>query len=430
MGRAILHPPAKPPETCVLAPGSKSITNRALVMAALAEGCARLDGILIADDSLRMLEALEALGFDVQAEEQQLSVRVCGAGGAIPAASAAVYVHQAGTVMRFLTAVLCLGAGPYRLDGDARMRERPIGPLVDALRRLGARIEYAGNDGYPPLTIRGRASAGETSVKASVSSQFISGLLLEASGHDEKTRIRLEGRITSRPFIDATVRLLADFGGHAAWVAADTLEASGPLTAPARYVVEADATAACYFWAAAALTSGRVTVGNLSSRSLQGDVRFVRVLEAMGCRASESEHGITVEGGGLRGGRFDMNDMPDVVQTLAAVAMFADGVTRIENVANLRFKETDRLAALAAELARVGGRVRTGDDWLEVTPAASYRPAALKTYGDHRMAMSMALLGLRIPGIEIEEPECVAKTFPEYFLALRDSLGAGVELRD
>jgi 3-phosphoshikimate 1-carboxyvinyltransferase len=375
-----------------------------------------------------MLEALETLGFDVEADEQALSVHIKGSAGTVPENTGEVFVHQAGTVMRFVTAAASLGEGPYRIDGDERMRQRPIGPLVAALRKLGADIRYVRNEGFPPLEVKGRTKPGKVSIDASVSSQFISGLLVQAAGQSEPTRISLEGQVASRPFIDITLKMLAQFGAKAGWVAENLLEARGPLKSPGKYAVEADATAASYFWAAAAITGGEIKVGNLSSNCVQGDLGFADVLAEMGCTTTKDETGIEVKGGPLKGGRFDLNAMPDVVQTLAVVALFADGKTRIENVANLRVKETDRLSALEAELGRLGAKVGTGEDWIEITPSPPYRAASLRTYDDHRMAMSLALAGLRIDGVEIEDPDCVSKTFPEYFHALQDTLGVGVEM--
>lgn len=428
MKRARLTSPREAPSTCAVVPGSKSLTNRALVAGALAEGETGLSGVLIADDTLSMLEALEALGFMVEADEQSLSVRIKGSAGRIPEDKAEIFAYQAGTVMRFITAVLCLGKGPYRIDGDERMRERPIGPLVEALRGLGAEIRYLREEGFPPLEVKGRTRPGGITVDASVSSQFISGLLMQASVHPEPTRISLAGRVVSRPFIDVTVKMLTRFGAKAGWVEEGVLEAQGPLKSPGRYAIEADATAASYFWAAAAISGGEIKVGNISKECIQGDLGFVDVLAEMGCVVTKDKSGIAVKGGALSGGTFDLNAMPDVVQTLAVTALFAEGKTRIENVANLRIKETDRLSALDAELGKLGAKVVMGDDWIEITPSPPYKAASLGTYGDHRMAMSLALAGLRIDGVEIEDPDCVSKTFPEYFHALQDTLGVGVEM--
>lgn len=428
MKRAVLYPPAGIPDACAIVPGSKSLTNRALVLSALAAGETDISNILVADDTLRMLEALETLGFAVDADEHALTVHVSGSGGVIPVNEAQIYAHQAGTVMRFLTAVLSSRKGNYRLDGDDRMRQRPIGALVKALRGLGAGIRYVKQEGFPPLDISGGAQPGCTSIDATVSSQFVSGLLMGAAMHSEPTRISLEGEITSRPFIDVTLKMLHTFGAEAGWKEKTVLEARGPLQSPGKYTIQSDATAAGYFWAAAAITGGHITVGNISRECLQGDIRFTRVLEEMGCKVSQNEAGITVQGGPLKGGAFDLNSMPDVVQTLAVTALFAEGPTRIENIANLRLKETDRLAALETELSKLGAGISTGRDSIEITPRDHYQPAALDTYDDHRMAMSLALTGLKIPGVEINNPDCVNKTYPEYFHALQNTVGIEAQI--
>ena len=423
MGESVEIRPRSAVKAVVHVPGSKSLTNRALVAAALAHGKTVLEDVLIADDTMCMLEALEKLSFELRADEPSRKVTVNGSGGNVPAKSCDIYAHQAGTVMRFLSALVSLGQGPYRLDGDERMRQRPIGPLVDALRSLGADITYEAEDGFPPLVIKGGIKGGRVTVDASVSSQFVSALLLIGPVLSKGLKLKLSGRITSRPFIEMTLRLMRLFGADVSWVGEDTLKVEPKkYSAPSggRYAVEGDATAASYFWAAAVITGGEVTVDNVPADGLQGDAAFADILGRMGARVTKDSRGITVtSGGSFNGITVDMNDIPDVVQTLAVAALFAKGKTRIKNVGNLRVKETDRLSALENELRRLGAKVIAGPDWIEIFPDESrLKGAALHTYGDHRMAMSLALAGLRVPGVVIEEPGCVSKTFPEFFEVL------------
>ncbi|MBN1807961.1 MAG: 3-phosphoshikimate 1-carboxyvinyltransferase [Planctomycetes bacterium] len=408
-------------DACVRVPGSKSITNRAMVLAGLAEGETVLDGALSADDTGRMLGALAALGFAVAVDDTGERIAIIGEGGRIPAKECDIYAHQAGTVMRFMTAVAALGEGPYRLDGDSRMRQRPIGALADALIRLGAEIAYEGRDGYPPLMVRGPAAGGRVELDASISSQFVSALLLMGPALKGGLGVTLKGGVTSRPFIDMTLAMMRSFGADASWGSGDEIgvrEGSYDVPSGGEYRVEGDATAASYFWAAALITGGSVRVENVHAGGLQGDTAFVEVLGEMGASVkADGVGGITVSAGrDFKGVEADMNAIPDCVQTLAVTALFAEGPTRVENVGNLRVKETDRLAALETELAKLGARVTAGADWIEIDPGEGpLHGAVLSTYGDHRMAMSLSLAGLRIPGVEIENPECVGKTFPGFF---------------
>ena len=423
MGKTVEIRPRSAIKAVVHVPGSKSLTNRALVSAALAQGKTVVEDVLIADDTMRMLEALEKLSFELHADEPSRKVTVNGSGGHVPAASGDIYAHQAGTVMRFLTALVALGKGPYRLDGDERMRERPIGPLVDALRSLGAAIEYEDKDGFPPLIVKGGIKGGQATVEASISSQFVSALLLIGPTLKKGLKLKLQGHVTSRPFIEMTLRLMRSFGADASWADESTLNVKPKkYSAPSggRYAVEGDATAASYFWAAAVITGGEATVDNVPADGLQGDAAFADILASMGAHVTKDKRGITVSSGGAFNGiTVDMNDIPDVVQPLAVTALFAKGRTRIENVGNLRVKETDRLYALETELKRLGAHVSTGPDWIEIDPAKSkLKGTQLRTYDDHRMAMSLALVGLRIPGVSIENPACVSKTFPDFFQVL------------
>ncbi len=440
-----IRPLAAAPSASVSVPGSKSITNRALVMAALtAKGFgSALRGVLRSKDTEVMIEALRALGYRVLTDWPDATV--CVSSGEddplVPAGEADLFVANSGTTMRFLTALVSLGHGRYRLDGVPRMRERPIEDLLDALRQLGVDARSEHGNGCPPVVIRSNGLRGGTvRIRGGISSQFLSGLMLVAPFAQDKVTLTVEGPLVSRPYVDMTLRMLRSWdipvfepaatefwfpGGARERQAKDAAAYKQALVFregfdPRRhnwvceYQIEPDASAASYFFAAAAVTGGRVTVLGLPENSLQGDVRFVDLLAEMGCRVERCSAGITVHGRPLGGIDVDMNDISDTVMTLAAVACFAGGPTTIRNVAHIRHKETDRLAALAAELRRVGAGVEEFADGLTITPRPLHG-AEIETYNDHRMAMSLALVGLRVPGLVIKDPGCVAKTYPGFF---------------
>jgi len=403
----------------VRVPGSKSLTNRALVIAALADGVSRLSGTLVAEDSEVLVRALSSLGFRVEARGSRVDVH--GLAGRVPARSADLDVRLSGTSMRFLTALCALGKGRYRLDGNARMRERPIQDLLSALEALGASARSEAGNGCPPVTVEARGlTGGGAEVAGGRSSQYLSALLMVAPYAASPVTLRVDGELQSKPFVDMTLGLMREFGVQ---VERDGYRAFHVPQASYRaraLEVEGDAMAAGYFWAAAAVTGGRVTVANLGRRTGQGDARLAAVLEAMGCEVRWTDDTCEVRGprnGRLKGGEFDLNDMPDQAQTLAAVALFAESKVVIDNVWNLRIKETDRLAALATELRRLGARVEEGEASLTVHPLerSRRRSVVIETYGDHRMAMAMAVVGARLPGVAIHDPGCVAKTYPSFF---------------
>jgi 3-phosphoshikimate 1-carboxyvinyltransferase len=416
-----ITPLSKPPSATVTVPGSKSITNRALVLAALASrnGPCILPGALWSEDTDVMLECLTLLGFVLEADWRVPKVVVYKNPTArlIPASTAELFVANSGTTMRFLTAMVSLGVGRYRLDGIPRMRERPIGDLLSALRQLGVdAISEAGND-CPPVVVEGTGwKQPQCDIRASTSSQFLTGLMLAGAFSPTGGSFAFNEEVVSRPYLDMTDAMLHAWGIETSF--ADRTRSFKVTYQPAAYrpehAVEPDASAASYFWAAAAVTGGRVTVSGLNRNSLQGDVRFVDVLAEMGCRVEECEAGITVHGGTLRGVDVDMNDISDTVMTLGAVALFADGPTTIRNVGHIRHKETDRIAALATELRKLGAEVEERPDGLTITPRP-LRGCAVDTYNDHRMAMSLALVGLRVPGVVIRNPGCVAKTYPGFW---------------
>lgn len=419
-------------------PGSKSLTNRALLLAALAKGTSKLTGVLFADDTRRMIEALQTLGFKLVINEKKCTVSIHGKHGLIPTESAELHLGNAGTAMRFLTAALCLGLGEYTLDGIARMRERPIGQLVDPLIELGADIQYLGEEGYPPLKIIAEPpgmNGGLLELTPTLSSQFVSALLMIGPYLQHGLEIEFSGPVTSLPYVKMTLNLMKQFGAR---FEADTgyRAVHVPVGQYKKYdyPIEPDASNASYFLAAAAVVPGsRCVIEGLGSRSLQGDAEFCDVLGRMGCGVDQAMFQITVTapppGTKLRGIDVDLNAMPDMAQTLAVVALFAHGPTTIRNVGNLRVKETDRIAALENELTKLGGQVTTVNDDITITPPPDGVSEYLKkhgnsggidTYDDHRMAMAFAVAGLGASGdpdatVVLNDPRCVDKTFPDFY---------------
>lgn len=394
-------------------PGSKSITNRALVAAALAEGGSLIAGALRSDDTEAMAGCLRRMGVCIEdAPEGGLRVRSTGrlrGGGRLDA-------RASGTTARFITAAACLADGPAVIDGTPRMRERPIGELVDALRSLGAGVDAARGGRYPPVrTAGGGLAGGRAAVDGSRSSQFISAVLLSAPRAGRTVTLDLGGGPASRPYLDTTLEVMAAFGAGARWLDRRTVEAAAGGYRPASFTVEADASAAVYPWTAAAVTGASVTVTGIDPASTQADMAALGVLERMGCGVRAGAGGITVAGASPLGGvEADLRDCPDASLGLAVAAAFASGPSRFTGLASLRIKETDRLAALESELNRMGARASAGEDWIAVRPGP-LRPARIRTYDDHRMAMSFAVAGLAQPGILIEDPGCTAKTWPGFF---------------
>lgn len=421
-GTDVLLHPAGPLFGTPMLPASKSLANRYLACAALADGTSELTGATLSDDVEAMLGALRQLGIGVVFSDRARRITVTGCAGHLPEEEADLDVGAAGTAMRFLTALVCLGRGRYRLDGSARMRQRPIADEVDALRDLGAQIGYEAVLGCPPLNIQAVGLLGGTVVlRTPPSSQFLSALLMAAPYAQQDVFIEIQGPLVSQPYVALTIDVQRSLGVE---IVNDDFQRF-IVPAPQRYragtfAIEPDASAATYFWAAAAITGGSVTVEGLTRSSLQGDTGFVDVLARMGCKVSETADSLTVAApaGRLQGIDVDLNAQPDTVQTLAFTALFAEGPTLIRNVANLRVKETDRLAALATELSKLGAHVELTADGLVVTPPPTIRPAALDTYEDHRMAMSGALAGLVAPGVKICNAGVVSKSFPGYFAAL------------
>jgi len=415
----------------VTLPGSKSISNRILLLAALAEGETLIHDVLDSDDTRHMLDALRALGVQWTGEGAH-ELKVCGAGGVFPVKQAELFLGNAGTVFRPLTAVLALCGGEYRLSGVARMHERPIGDLVDALRMLGARIDYLGVKGYPPLAIHSaKTSGGRVSVRGNVSSQFLTGLLLALPLVRARTEVHVEGELISKPYVEITLNTMRRFGVEIernGWESFN-VPADAHYRSPRDVYVEGDASSASYFLAAGAISGltggGPVRVTGVGRASIQGDVRFIEMLERMGAIVSTGENWIeaTAAAGAQRNRQLraldaDCNHIPDAAMTLAVMALFADGTTTLRNIGSWRVKETDRIAAMATELRKLGATVEEGADYLRITPPHASRltpRATIDTYDDHRMAMCFSLVALAGVGVRINDPRCVAKTFPEYF---------------
>lgn len=412
-------------------PGSKSLTNRALLVAALAKGKSKLHGVLQSDDTAVMIDSLKRLGIDVQIHEHSAESKdsqrtvqrnsvdfiVTGCGHCLPNENAELFVKNSGTTIRFLTAALGIHGGTFLLDGIQRMRERPIGHLIESLNKLGANTKTNSPDACPPVEIQNqRIGGGSTTIDGSVSSQYLSGLLMGSPLAGDKVEIEVKGKLISKPYVEMTLRVMNEFGVEVA--SEDDLQKFSILPDQAYkacdYAIEPDASAASYFWASAAICGGTATVVGLNRDALQGDVKFVECLRKMGCAVEYSDDQISVTGPATRGIDIDMADISDTVQTLTSVALFVEGPTRIRNVAHNRVKETDRIGNLAIELRKFGVQIEEHEDGLTVYPG-QLSGAEIETYDDHRMAMSLALVGLRVPNVRILDPGCVSKTYPEFF---------------
>jgi len=402
-------------------PGSKSITNRALVLAALAEGTTRLEGVLESDDTRYMQEALLELGVAVR-KLSPTTLEIEGGRRRLRAPKKPLFVGNSGTTVRFLTALACLVDGPVTLVGDEAMAKRPIADLVAGLTQLGVKIECP--SGCPPLTVYGgKLPGGRLSMRGDRSSQYFSALLLAGALSEGETELTIEGNLVSRPYVEITRRMVEDFGGKIEVTNSGFWWRGGGTYAARGYSIEPDASSASYAFAFAAATGSRIRVPGLGPGALQGDYAFVDLLEQMGATVERSAEQTTVQGGApLSGVDADMFHISDTVMTLAAIAPLARGTTSIRNVANIRIKETDRLAATVAELQRLGQEVTAGADFLRIEPRA-LRPAIVQSYKDHRMAMSFAILGTARAGVSIEDPACVAKTYPDFWADLADICG-------
>jgi len=400
-------------------PGSKSLSNRALLLAALAEGETELTNLLDSDDISHMLNALTKLGVSYELNEDKTRCKVQGNGGAFQVAEPVeLFLGNAGTAMRPLCAALAVSNVDAVLTGEPRMEERPIGDLVDALREANANVTYLKNDGFPPLQIKGKTLSGsEMSVDGSVSSQFLTALLMAAPLFTGNVVIRIKGELVSKPYIDITLDTMAKFGVEVDNDNYQTFTISGDAkyVAPGKFMVEGDASSASYFLAAGAIKGGTVRVTGIGQNSIQGDIRFADVLEAMGATVVWNDEYVEVTGAPLKGVNMDMNHIPDAAMTIATTALFAEGATTMTNIYNWRVKETDRLNAMATELQKLGAKVEEGHDYITVWPVEQLKHAEIDTYNDHRIAMCFSLVALSDTPVTINDPGCTRKTFPDYF---------------
>ncbi|MCS6125304.1 3-phosphoshikimate 1-carboxyvinyltransferase [Shewanella baltica] len=400
-------------------PGSKSISNRALLLATLAQGTTTLTNLLDSDDIRHMLASLKQLGVNYRLSQNNTVCELDGLGGVISSESAQeLFLGNAGTAMRPLCAALTLGQGEFTLMGEPRMEERPIGDLVDALRQLGANVVYLKNDGFPPLTINATGlNGGDVEIAGDLSSQFLTALLMVAPLAKGSVNIHVKGELVSKPYIDITLALMAQFGvtviNHD--YARFEIVAGQRYVSPGKVLVEGDASSASYFLAAGAIKGGEVKVTGVGRLSIQGDVKFADVLEKMGADIEWGDDYIIARGSQLTAVDLDMNHIPDAAMTIATAALFAKGTTVIRNIYNWRIKETDRLAAMATELRKVGAEVEEGNDYIKITPPVVINTAEIDTYNDHRMAMCFSMLAFAGCGITINDPDCTSKTFPDYF---------------
>lgn len=399
-------------------PGSKSVSNRALLLSALSKGKTRLTNLLDSDDVRYMLDALTSLGVNYQLSHDRTICDIEGLGGIFKTQHALeLFLGNAGTAMRPLAAALCLGHNNVVLTGEPRMKERPIGHLVDALRQGGAKIDYLENEGYPPLHIQGGFKGGPIQVNGSVSSQFLTALLMASPLAPKDTEISIIGDLVSKPYIDITIKMMAIFGvtvinnNYQNFV----IKANQSYQSPISYLVEGDASSASYFLAAAAIKGGTVRVTGIGKKSLQGDTQFAHVLEKMGAKITWADDYIECTKGELNGIDMDMNHIPDAAMTIATTALFAKGPTTIRNIYNWRVKETDRLFAMATELRKVGAMVDEGSDYITIIPPTKLTHTEIKTYNDHRIAMCFSLVALSDIPVTILDPKCTMKTFPDYF---------------
>lgn len=408
-------PNSGPVDARIRIPGSKSLSNRAILIAALANGESELSGLLNSDDTKYMIEAWRSLGTTIDVRGDTL--RVTGCGGSLRSSDKEIYIENAGTAARFLTATLTLGTGTYVLTGNERMKERPIHDLLSALRQLGAQVKDIRQTGCPPVEILGTGlDGGVVTIPGEKSSQYISAIMLTAPYAKRDIKIQIEGELVSRTYVDMTMKIMREFGAICDWDGDQRVViTSGHPYQAKHYAIEGDASSASYFFGMAAITRGRIKVLGVSPESTQGDLGLVNILEQMGCEAAWDSEGVTIIGRPLKAVTVDMNTMSDVAPTLAVIALFAEGTTEIHNVGNIRIKECDRIQAIVSELRKLGAKVTEWEDGFSVTGGGRYAGTSLETYEDHRMAMSLSMAGLNVPGVTIINPDCVSKTFPDFF---------------
>jgi len=404
---------------CINIPGSKSISNRALLLATLAKGTTTLTNLLDSDDIRYMLASLKQLGVKFHLSDNNTVCKIEGLAGPLSTERVqTLFLGNAGTAMRPLCAALTLGHGEFTLTGEPRMEERPIGDLVDALRQLGADVTYLKNPGFPPLTINATGlNGGDVEIAGSLSSQFLTALLMVAPLAKSEVNIKIKGELVSKPYIDITIALMSQFGVTVINHDYQSFEipAGQSYVSPGKVLVEGDASSASYFLAAGAIKGGEVKITGVGRLSIQGDIKFADVLEAMGAEIEWGDDYIISRVAKLKAVDMDMNHIPDAAMTIATVALFAEGTTTIRNIYNWRIKETDRLAAMATELRKVGAIVDEGHDYISITPPQTFNTAQIDTYNDHRMAMCFSMLAFSDCGVTINDPDCTSKTFPDYF---------------
>ncbi len=408
--------PLKRINTSISIPGSKSITNRVFVISSLAKGKSKILKPLYSDDTKYLINALNKVG--IKTTEQSGMVEVYGKAGEFDQYNDEIFIGNAGTTMRFLTSLLTMGKGTYTLTGEQRMKERPIRDLVNALNSFGAQITYAENLGFPPIKITAsKLSGGKISIPGDKSSQYISSLLMIAPLLEKGLELKVIGDLVSKPYIDTTIKVMQDFGAKVINENYSRFIIPGKTKYKSRkFVVQGDASSASYFMAACAITYGNIEIENVGYECDQGDIEFAYLLKKMGADVTVKKNRTIIKSTGeLHGIECDLNNTPDIAQTLCIVALFASSETVIKNIGNLRIKETDRISAMETELLKTGARVETGNDWIKITPVKGYKPAIIDTYNDHRMAMSFALAGLKIPGIRIKNPKVVSKSFPDFW---------------
>ncbi|WP_105189818.1 3-phosphoshikimate 1-carboxyvinyltransferase [Pseudoalteromonas sp. T1lg48] len=402
----------------VVLPGSKSLSNRILLLAALCQGSTKVTNLLDSDDIRHMLGALALMGVNVELSEDKTQALVHGQGGTLDTPEEPLFLGNAGTAYRPLTAVLAATQGEFELGGEPRMEERPIGHLVDALRALGADIEYLKAQDYPPLAIKGQTlTGGEVSIDGSISSQFLTALLMAAPLFSGDTSITIKGELVSKPYIDITLGVMRKFGVEVSNNQYQSFHVKGgqQYVSPGEIMVEGDASSASYFIAAAAINGGEITIHGVGKASVQGDIGFAEVMKRVGADIDWYDNKLVVRKGQLNGVDIDANAIPDAAMTLATVALFAKGKTAIRNIYNWRVKETDRLYAMATELKKLGAEVVEGHDYIEITPPAQLNDVAIDTYNDHRIAMCFSMVAVGGWPVTINDPGCTAKTFPTYF---------------
>ncbi len=406
----------------VTLPGSKSLSNRILLLAAMSQGQTLIENLLDSDDIRYMLRALKALGVRVELSSCHTKATVWGTGGVFRTPEKGLFLGNAGTAYRPLTAMLATSVGKFDLVGEPRMEERPIGHLVDALQSLGADITYLKEHDYPPLAIEGKPlNGGKVKVNGQISSQFLTALLMAAPRFSHDTEIEIVGELVSKPYIDITINVLNKFGIQVENKDYQRffIKAGQTYVSPERIMVEGDASSASYFVGAAAISGGKLKINGIGKDSVQGDTEFANVVASMGAKVTWGEDHVLVEGGELSGLEFDANAIPDAAMTFATMALFAKDPVTLRNIYNWRVKETDRLYAMATELKKLGAQVEEGEDYIKVWPTSQIKHAEIETYNDHRIAMCFSLVAVGGYPVTILDPNCVSKTFPQYFQVLK-----------